>query len=131
MVALSARARLPLAWASLLRVVSAPARLLFCERPGVGLLVLAGLATQPRSLLLGGAALLGATLAARRLQISTAGSYLPYAYNALLVGLALAHGLRADAVSLALSLGLGALSVLVTAALGSVSAILGWLPLSS
>lgn len=101
----------------------------FSRRRAVGSLILAAVATEPSCLLLGCVALLSAIAADRALRIATA--YIPYGYNALLVGIAVAHEFRCDISSVLFAAVLGALSLVVSVALAGFVGGAVYLPLLS
>lgn len=106
------------------------AHALFARKRVVALLIIGAVATEPRALVLGLASLLAALATMRLVGVkANAMSSSHYAYNALLVGLALSQdvglGLRACAVAACL----GVCAVFVTAALCSLFGLAGWVPL--
>ena len=113
-------------------VLGAYASLLFSRSRLTGALLLAATACQPEALALGLAALAGAWLLAGGMGLGReALTHKPYGYNALLVGLGVAHGFALEPASVAVALVGGALALLVGTALGSLASKLGEPPLLS
>jgi murein DD-endopeptidase MepM/ murein hydrolase activator NlpD len=111
------------------RLLTTHAQLLLSRNRWAGVFALAAAASAPRCLVLGLVALLGTTAAVRGLRLSTRNIYVPYAYNALLVGYVLGREYACDGASLAFALALGVLSALVTASLSSLVGYIGWVPI--
>ncbi|HEY2513523.1 MAG TPA: urea transporter [Polyangiaceae bacterium] len=113
-------------------VLGAYASLLFSRSRVTGALLLAATAWEPQALILGLAALAGAALLSAGMGLGReALTPKPYGYNALLVGLGVAHGFALEPASLGVALLGGALAVLVGTALGSLASKLGEPPLLS
>lgn len=102
------------------------AHAVFAQRRAVGLLLLLGLAFEPRCLVLGACALAGGQLAVRALRVANA--YVPFGWNAMLCGIALGHDLALTPSSIAFAFVLGAGSALVSASLAALAAYYGYLP---
>jgi urea transporter len=117
--------------AALDALLVAHAQLLFSRNRWVGVLVLAAAASVPRCMLLGLVALLAAMVAMRALGLAHSTNSVPYGYNALLVGYAIASAYALDATSVSLTVAMGVLSALVSVALGSLAGYFGWLPVLS
>jgi murein DD-endopeptidase MepM/ murein hydrolase activator NlpD len=110
-------------------VTASHAAAVFSQRRWVGLCIVLALATTPRCLILGLCALLGAELTLRALRLSNA--FVPYAYNAILCGIAIGREYLCTPSAMGFALSLGAGSVLVTAALAALAAYVGYLPVLS
>jgi hypothetical protein len=103
------------------------AQAVFSRRLAVGVLIMCAIATRPTSFVLGLCALAGCEAAVRGLKLVR--GYVPYGYNALLVGVLLGHAYACSVTSIAFACALGVACAIATAALGSLSAQLGYLPL--
>jgi hypothetical protein len=103
------------------------AQAVFSQQRAVGVLIMCAIATRPTSFALGLCALAGCEAGVRGLKLVR--GYVPYGYNALLVGVLLGHHYSCNVTSIALACGLGLACAIITAALGSLSAQLGYLPL--
>src|SRR5689334_13211729 len=97
-------------------LLCAHANLLFSGSRGVGALLVAAAATEPRYAALGSCSVVSSLAVARRLNIE-ATAPAPYGYNALLVGFGIANTYALDGGAVFLAAVMGALSTLVTAAL--------------
>jgi urea transporter len=108
------------------------AQLLFSRSRVVGAAMLAATATDPRALLFGLLAVASAALATRLLgfgaDVAATG---PYGYNALLVGLGLAHRYAFSGTAIVLTASAALVAVLITAALVAVAARVGAPPVLS
>jgi urea transporter len=111
------------------RATTDAAHSVFSQQRWVGVAILAALAVRPQCLLLGLCALAAAELTVRGLRVQNA--YVPYGYNALLCGIAIAHEYAVSAEACGFAAALGAGSVLVSAALAALSASVGYLPVLS
>jgi urea transporter len=107
------------------------AQVVFSRAWPCGVFVLLAAATQPRTLAAGLCALGGAAALARLVGLTAPAAEVPYGYNALLVGFAVASAFAFDGASAALAATLGAASVLVTGALAATIGAIGWLPVLS
>jgi urea transporter len=113
-------------------VLRAHANVLFSRSRVTGALLAAAVATAPGAAALAGVGLAAAALAARMLGLAR-GSMRegPYGTNALLVSLGVAHAFGASAPAFALAAVAGGATVLATAALTSLAARLGPVPVLS
>jgi urea transporter len=96
------------------------------RRRTVGCVVAAAAATEPNALALGLCALLGCSLSVKQLRLPRA--YVPYGYNALLVGILIGRAYTLSPTAAGFALVLGGLSVLATASLTALSGHAGFMP---
>lgn len=113
-------------------ILATYAQLLFSRSRVVGAAMLAATATDPRALLFGLLAVASAALATRLLGfgagVAASG---PYGYNALLVGLGLAHRYAWSGTAVLLAVSAALIAVLITAALVAVASRVGAPPVLS
>ncbi len=113
-------------------VLAAHAQVLFARSRVTGALLLAAIALEPRALVMGLLALAVAGAAASLLGVAEGAIESgPYGYNALLVGLAVAHRFGAGSGAVALLVAAAVLTVLTTAAVAAAAERAGAVPVLS